>query len=125
MPNWDTFEFFEMCLITFKNDDSARTNLTSNSIDVALKGFSQYADPLQWKSDYTIFVNRRMDLEYSEEKLEWYEECKTCISLFASYVFGVLIAYYHIEKISETDMLLAEVHLPGFILNENERICDE
>src|SRR5580692_8578106 len=99
------------------------TSATSDSyLNIAIAGFSLYADPNEWRSDHAAVIDKALE-ELSPETLDWYENCVDALRRFCIAVEGALLGKFLIQEIDERGHLLYQMHLPAYI-SEYPEICE-
>ena len=86
------------------------------AVKASIVGFSYNAPTQEWCQSHYDFVSVRLEQDYDDEKLAWFEDSAVNVRLFFALGIGYLLGLFHASKIDDAEFRLAEVQLPGVIM---------
>ena len=92
------------------------------AIKAAIVGFSYCSPTDEWAREHWLFVQKRLNDDYSSHELEWYGERRENVQLFASLCLGYLLGLYQANKIQDNEFATYEAHIPGIIARHNAEL---
>jgi len=91
---------------------------------LAAAGFQEAAPQADWLPLHRDQVLDLLADDYSGESLAWYEEQAEAVADFAAFFLGFIIGLAQAGGITESDRMLGEALLPGFMLEDLDRVTD-
>ncbi|RYG58153.1 hypothetical protein EON80_27445 [bacterium] len=78
--------------------------------------YAQAGAGSEWDVELESLIRNRLAASLSVEALSWYEDEAATVAFFSCYVLGFFAGKLLRREISETEFLLADAQLPGFII---------
>jgi hypothetical protein len=92
-------------------------------VKLAVVGFRQTARPEAWRRGHYEIIRDLRSGAYADDELTWYEESGEAVAQFACLFFGFLLGLDETGQLSERDREVAQALLPGFMLEDLERVA--
>jgi hypothetical protein len=86
------------------------------AIKAAITGFSYNCPVEDWGKGHFDFVKTRIDRDYTPEFLADYGDNFENVKLFFALGIGFLLGLYQKDAISDEDFRIAELQIPGIIM---------
>jgi hypothetical protein len=84
-------------------------------------GFRRYRPLGEWHDELTGWLLRRLD--WPADHLSWYGDCAPAVVAFSCLALGALQGKFALGEIDDAGFLLADAHLPAFILMQMQDIA--
>jgi hypothetical protein len=121
MESADWHEVFEHILRDFKMCRAeARSAAGPGDVfeRIAALGFARVAPDRQWGPAQAAIIRKLREGDYSDEVLQFYEDGREPVALFACLCYGALLGLDADGRLQERDRAMGEAILPGFIISK-------